>query len=314
MTLLNNISKITHLNHFKFGYDRSWFNQPGNIWNIQYGKISRPVKSFGEECLLTSELIYLEHAKNKPIYIGLSGGIDSEIIALSFLKNKIPFIAAIMKFNDKLNDHDIKYAINFCLKHNIKYKIFDLNILDFYKNHAKSYANVSSCSSAILLTHMWLINEIIKLDGYPIFGSAECFLWKNIKSDYIPAVSKYENEQWYMWEREVMASTYRFLLHKNISGCPGFFQFTPEIMLSFLKDDIILDLISNKINGKLSSISSKFYVYEKYFEIQPRIKYTGFENVLKRYYPIMFDSVKEYPKNRQIINMKYEDVINQLSI
>jgi len=314
MKITSNLPNLTHNNHFKFGYDGGFFNVPRIKWNIEYGKISRPIKSFGEECLLTAELIYNEHAKSKPIYLCLSGGIDSEIIALSFLEKKIPFVVAIMRFNDGLNEHDIKYSIDFCLTNNINYKIFDLNVEEFYLDDAKYYADASIGSSATLLTHCWLIDEILKLGGYPILGSAECFLWKSIKIDYIPGFSPYKNEQWYMWEREVMATTYRFLLHKNSDGCPGFFQFTPEIMLSFLKEDRIIDLISNKINGKLTSENAKFPIYKKYFDIQERPKYTGFELILKRYYPIMFESVKQYPLNRQIINMKYEDVIDHLTL
>ena len=126
---------LTRDNHFKFGYDGSYFVPRSSVeqkWSISYGHCRRTPNSFRLECLQAAREI--AEKATFPIYVCLSGGIDSEIVAESFRLAGIPFVAGIMRFNDNLNRHDILWALKYCIKHNVEYRFFDVNVFEFYES------------------------------------------------------------------------------------------------------------------------------------------------------------------------------------
>ena len=161
----------------------------------------------------------------------------------AFAHAKIPVTAAILRFKNDLNIHDISWAVIACDALKIPYKFYDLDVLDFWRNGALEYATATYCISPQLLTTMWLIDQI---KGYPVMGSGECLLVKEVPENYQPGVSPYEPSTWRLWEKEKIAAWYRHFIFRRREGCPGFFQYTPEIMLSYLEDPIVKDLVVNK--------------------------------------------------------------------
>src|SRR5688500_16123155 len=57
----------------------------------------------------------------------LSGGLDSEAMALAFLNANVPFEAAIMAFTGGLNQYDVTHALDFCAEHKIPYQIIEMD-------------------------------------------------------------------------------------------------------------------------------------------------------------------------------------------
>jgi hypothetical protein len=73
--------------------------------------------------------------KNKPIYIGLSGGMDSEYVAKSFIRCGIDFVPVLVL--NEGNTLEAQYAIHFCKQHNLALKIIDTNekqLFELYYN------------------------------------------------------------------------------------------------------------------------------------------------------------------------------------
>jgi hypothetical protein len=269
-------------NHFKFGYNNNWFvdrvNEKDN-WSIQYGQCKRPVKNWREECKLAASMIY-DQRQGLPIDILFSGGMDSEIVLRSFLEIKVPFNVHFVDYNG-YNLYDKNWATKICEFKNIKLTIHNLDIEKFWQSdECLEIANLSKCVSPQLLSQQWLMS---KVDGLPILGSGECYTarsdiasQKNTESNE----RKYDNVNWVLVEREKIASWYRYLISKNRPGIPGFFQYTPELMLSFLEDSICKELHQNNMKGKLSNSSSKFNICFKYWpELKKRFKKTGFEDL-----------------------------------
>ena len=52
--------------------------------------------------------------QDKKMILCMSGGLDSEVMAESFLRADVPFSASIWKYKNNLNMYDIKHAIKFC--------------------------------------------------------------------------------------------------------------------------------------------------------------------------------------------------------
>lgn len=253
-------------NHFKFGYnDKPWFEERTNqkqkfVMNVgQAGSND----NWRQSTILAAEQIAC--STDLPIHILYSGGIDSEVAVLAFLETNESFSVDIMKFEHGLNDHDIRYAVEFCEQHDVPYKIHGLDILTFFEGKMYDYAALTHCVSPQLCATMWLVDQI---EGFPIIGQGEPVLVR-------------ENNIWYFRESEKINSWYRFYMKRNREGVPGFHQYTPEQILSFLLDPTFL-LKMDKNSGKTSNKSTKLEIYQKYFPLKAREKYTGFEMIMEQ--------------------------------
>jgi hypothetical protein len=280
----------TYQNHFKFGYaaeDQAvrWFDDRTDRhdrWTVKYGQQKEPIGSFRQECIRAAELIY-ENRQGLPIDVMFSGGSDSELVLRSFLELGVDFRVHIMRYDDYLNAHDWSYAYVICQNLNIKPVFHDLNLLDFWKSSEfYDYVEDSKCVTPQLISHMWLMN---RLDGLGVMGSGECY---TARMDIVGNRTKIFTQEdyskhvpWVLYEREKIASWYRFPMARNLNIVPAFCQYTPGIILSFLTDSLSIDLHNNKIVGKMSNKSSKFSIYKKYWpELIDRKKWSGFEKVL----------------------------------
>ena len=106
----------------------------------------------------------------------------------------------------------------------------------------------------------------------PAIMGGEQLLRKNVTSDNVYWCHHFrENED---------ASAMRFSFKYNIPLVNEWFSYTPEMMLFFLEDPDIQNLINNP-NYKITSVSSKNGILKKlYPEIRAKHKTHGFERLL----------------------------------
>lgn len=102
--------------------------------------------------------------KNPFLY--LSGGLDSELLALTFIENEIEFKPVIFKYFDKnnicINDFDTVYAFKFCKKFNLTPIVKNLNIEELWESQEfAERAKECLIPSPHLNTHIEMI-EIIE--------------------------------------------------------------------------------------------------------------------------------------------------------
>jgi hypothetical protein len=71
--------------------------------------------------------------KNKKIYLAMSGGVDSEFVANTLLKNNIDFIPIIFNVDDH-NLLDTWWAYRWCKENKISYKNITISIDDYFEN------------------------------------------------------------------------------------------------------------------------------------------------------------------------------------
>jgi len=273
------MKNLTYKNHFKFGYNGEYFNlrkSPEDKWNVKYGRCKNDPFDFRTECILAA--CKIKENTDLPIYILLSGGIDSEIVARSFIEANIPITCIIAFFDGFINKDDIEHALKFCTEYNIPYKIYNINIINFWKNELMKYATKTNCISPQLPVIMWLSDQV---NGHVVLGSGECYIAKN------------EELIWELWEKEKISSWYRHFLVNNKEGTPGFFQYTPELMLSFITDQVITDMID--INNESSTYYEKNKLYNKYWKnLTERTIYTGFE----KYKELDYNLYRPYLENK----------------
>lgn len=260
---------ITHNNHFKFGYNGSHFNpraSDADVWCTSYGTVEKEVWSFRDECRRTASII--ADSTNRPIYVGLSGGMDSEVVASSFIAQGIPFIPVIAVYDGGVNQYDTDIAVSWCKYRNLTPIYLDIQVTGYWKTkEAIDLAISLGCISPQFLVYMNIIQQIHDMGGFPVFGSAECYLENNS----LPS---------HMFEREKVASLYRYCLVNEIPSAIGFFQYTPDIMLSYLSDPIV----QWKVNESAFSSSKefKYEFYRRHFDINPRKSTSGFEPIWQK--------------------------------
>jgi hypothetical protein len=227
--------------------------------------INRPVKSYYEETKLAAEIIWAN--KLGPLHLFYSGGKDSEYILQVFKTMGMDIIPVII--SHQYNQHDIKYAFDFCNDHNIK----PLIIKDDYDKFVDSekFTDIIECMPYGLYHYVNLCYWMTKIDGTILAGCNSNHILKGF------------DKQWHMFWVENNSAFNEFMKNKNLCGTNTFLAYTAEQVLGFLNEPIIDDLVNNRIFGKLGSESSKNLIYNNQndFVIPDRPKYDGYEVIEK---------------------------------
>jgi hypothetical protein len=276
---------LSHHNHFKFGYSGQWFRlreSPYDVFNIEYGRCTTEPGNFRDASIRAAKLI--GEAADAPIHVLFSGGIDSEVAMLSFLAAEVPITAAILRFQDDINQHDIAFAIEFCDTHHVPYKLYDLDIRQFMAKQVWDYTTPVRCNAPMLAATMWLIDAI---DGYPVMGQGEPFLLrpKRMRPHRLPQARLYSyygnvftDTQWALQESESVNSWYRHYLLRGRNGVPAFHQYTPEQVLAYLRDPYVIEMMAT--SDEMNNEKWKLPHYRRYFDLRDRPKYTGYEPIM----------------------------------
>jgi hypothetical protein len=299
---------LSHRDHFKFGYDGIWFvprRRPSDAWTVAYGKCERAPLDWRSECIETARLIRQSTADE--LWVLSSGGIDSEVVLQAFLFADIRVKVAITRFNNDLNRHDIAWAIRFCERHEIPYRCLDLDIERFFASgEAWDYAALTKCVQPQLLHTMWAMDQV---DGFPVLGSGECYLVRRPVAAAVPAAPPV----WDMFEKERIAAWYRLLMERDKPGCAGFFQYNPENMLAFLRDPSIVALCENRLPQHSSTMLLKEEIYRRYFLLERRKKYHGFENVMHLDGEFRPKLEQAFGGHNGIVRISYRDLVGILA-
>lgn len=179
------------------------------------------------------------------LYLGLSGGYDSEFVANALLRNKIPFTPIIFK---DYYTREVDYAIHFCRQNKLDPVIIEKNMMDDY--FVKILTKVTNtlpgkdCFSAINV----ILGSIVKKNnGHLIIGSG-----------VTTCDPPYPEPTGNMTEFNI-ADFYLDIVF-NDQHPSAFFTYTPEIFYAFQKN----------INVNLPIQEAKAVLYNLNF--RPKIK------------------------------------------
>jgi hypothetical protein len=261
---------------------------------INFRPLTRKVLPWDQELTIAAN----EYKKiEKPIYLGLSGGLDSEIIAKSFLSTGVKFKPLIVEYKNKdhiLNEHDTFYAKKFCTNNNLDPLIIDLDFNELihmvYKKEFYPYYRVSDLYQYF---QIYLVNLVESFNGFLVTGSGTQ-QWTFDTTLKFKCSSVYFN-------------IYEYMKDKNLYHWPSFFWSTPELIRSYINVDVVRRFFNNPEAFKFNnhSESMKKNVYYKFFpNVDKRKKYHGYEQ---------FYLLKEYQYvKREIIN--YETSVTKISL
>lgn len=309
--------QYTQNNHFHWSYDGTPFTlrtNPYSTFKMHWGKPSRPVMNFKDECIKVCQIL-AETYPNQKFNVLFSGGIDSEIVMQSFIWAGLTqrTKATIIRFTGGYNDHDIAYAIDFCKYHAIPYELMELDIVEFF--NSKEYIPYGMKYQSIQLAQIqciWALDRI--QDDIPVLGTGEVFFEKIFNwNTWMEDVPRKQYDWVYYVRENNDLSVPKYSILNNRPVISEFFSYTPEIMKSYVNDQIVQDLVYNKLAGKLSIASSKFQIYSQYFLLKFRKKYHGYETLKLLNLQAQQEMLSYIPYNDHRFEMLATDFIKSLS-
>lgn len=175
-----------------------------------------------------------------PLYLGLSGGVDSELVANTLLRNHIDFVPFILEIKG-VNDLEVWHAHHWCWRNNITPQVYSMSVPEFEQKFLPNLRRLRDTHQVGLIMIIWMSDYIASLGGKLITAVAELNLDFDTKTFYSNTVDYVMN-----------------LFDRNHHPT-GFFSYTPELVLSYIKQfDTDLDEQYNKV---------------MFYKVSPRPKY-----------------------------------------
>jgi hypothetical protein len=307
--------ELTHRNHYQYTYNNTPFvyrTSTHQRFGFNVGKCAGPAGSWDFECERAARLIYSKARPGQKIKIFYSGGIDSEIVVMAFQRAGIPFECVIVDMG--VNHHDTEYAYRYCQSNKIPYKIHFIDPAKFVADglhfvYHESYQVKQLAMMIIMQVLDQLPDDDIYILGGEIFMSREV----DLKQFYTSNESQY-SYKWYHYVREDNDMSYfKYAITNNKTVISEFFSYTPELMLSYLTDPMVVDLVNDRIDYKYGLLSTKPNVYAKYWNFDARPKYHGYENVMHLNNKVYLDLGEDNEVlHSSIYKTEYTNLIKQL--
>lgn len=287
-----------------------------NNWaKFQYSSGETVRKNYFDECKMiiakkSATNLTLGAAMQKainllPNNVGVfySGGVDSEIIIMEMLNNGI--IPKLYFIDFTLNYHDKEYAEKFCKYNNLKFKTIRIDINHFIKKDIYDYIQYGCNDLATPLN--FHARTLIDEDVNMIAGVGDPPLFKGI-TQIIPCLK----HEWVISISENSEVARYFWYMKNFpKDVPLFYRYTPELAAAYIKDPEIIDIVTQE-RYKLSVKSTKHKILSKFYNIENRNKYTGFEKLDKELKENILIELNQLVISKEI-ELKYKDYVSMIT-
>lgn len=209
------------------------FNQPSVM----------SVSSFAEEAGKAA-LLMQEQWGNKPLYLALSGGIDSEFVAETLFNNNVPFIPVILKIED-LNKIESWYAEYWCYQHNITPVVLNYRLEQYEQELIKFFPRLVKLKNYTQAPILIIYDYVHRAGGHCIYAGGDINLSPARKEFYCNSLDFISN-----------------LI--DVGNHPtSFFMYTPELALSYI----------TSFNVELSEQYNKLALYK--VPQRPKIDYAN---------------------------------------
>jgi hypothetical protein len=217
------------------------------------------------------------HSKFSNLYVAMSGGIDSEYIAKTFLRLGLPFTPIIFKVDD-LNELDIWWAIRWCKDNNIEPVIVEKNVQELIARMLLVSQQTCSRFGLGLAVLSFLHDYVSANNGKMVTGCGFPEYFPDENLDYMSTLyvdSKLHNsdntqKQGYLYhEPDILFD----ILYPNNPF--NFLSWSPEIVLSYIS---ARDMTKTSADNKA-----------EIFQCSPRPKNIG----IPHYYFVMSEDMKK---------------------
>jgi hypothetical protein len=296
-------------NHYKWGWGNEWYSTPKSPTSkFQISLTSAGTcDSFHDETMRA--ILDISAKSSKPIVVGLSGGIDSQVICLALMEAKVPFTTCTMRWysNDGqvINFDDVSYAIKFCRMHNIKHIVDDGNLHNFLSGLGSRAAEDCCLQFYRALTQVFLADKfkdshtVVIGGGNVVFDIEGDELFVDIDSTVIQ----------------------QYLLENDIEGTTQFFKYTPELILSQINNETclaFLDAYQSLYSAYAENSKTPYWSWRLFSSyVKPLIYQTNWDGLLHRSKQHGFETYDDTYWKKQITDLggkKFGGVKNTIKI
>jgi hypothetical protein len=234
-------------------------------------QINKPAQhdfEFDEACDWTAQKL-VEDFGEHDLYLGLSGGLDSELVANVLLRNRIAFVPFVLSIPG-INDLEVWHAHHWCWRNNVQPLIHTMSVAETEQQMLPNLARIKNTHQAGLIMMLWMADYVAAKDGKLITAVAEL--------------------NWDLEQKTFYSNTVDYVLNLfDGSRHPtGFFSYTPELVLSYVKQfNPALNEQYNKIN---------------FYQVPPRPKYdwtSNFPSFSPKMQTVMTSWLKHTPNSKR---------------
>lgn len=301
------MTNFTHNNHLVYsigGRDYGYRTNSIEKYSVRVGKIDPDRyagSSYVDELHRTAQLVRNDFGKDLVLF--LSGGTDSEIVLRNFVATGFKPRCVTLRFKNDYNASDLVESQAIANELGVKLDIIDIDIEDFYySGEAKEFGEQIQCTQ---ITYIMVYRCVQKL-GAPAVMGGEALLTRQVNLN---------DSYWYYTLRENEdASAMRFSHKFGVPLVNEWFSYTPELLLYWLENPLVKELVSNRYNYKLNSASSKNSILSTLYKTRPKAKTHGFEKLLDFNQEVYKELGRTQIKRLEpsIDGISYDTVIQQL--
>jgi hypothetical protein len=241
-------------------------------FKINFKSVTRPLLSWKEELIISAKQIV--ESTNKTIYVLMSGGIDSELVARVLIEIGVDFKALTLKHKSGTNQHETKYADSFCVENNIKQEVVYLDVPHFISKGIDKYIHQGYRATKIYYyQQLFLLEKLEELDGFGIGGAYEQI--------YHTLDISNKNEVCLGFNPSYMMAM-DWIKNHNTDHQLWFYLSTPEIHASYMKHELIEFLLQRPeyfIDQHWINREKTLIYHKEWPKIKRRNKASGFERI-----------------------------------
>jgi len=199
------------------GGHNDWFSVSvdGPQFQVEFNRrASKLYKNFDDAADNAAQLLYKEWG-HQPLYLALSGGVDSEFVARILLKNKIPFTPVILKI-DSLNAIESQFALTWCDQNNITPVILNYTTQDLNNSFKLFFPKMLKIKHYHCTPMLTIYKYIETQGGHCIYCAGDI----NLDSD---------RKEFFHYHYDFIPNIVDVGKHPT-----SFFMYTPELALSYI--------------------------------------------------------------------------------
>lgn len=237
---------------------------------VEFRQRAKTLINFDLACDIAAQEIYDTH---KDLYLGLSGGADSEYVATCFYRNGIPFTPVILQYNLATSNDQVYeswYAKQWCRQHNVEPLIVNIDNYASSKQDKNVYLTLKPRLIGGATTAGFIKNFVENRNGKLISG---------FQLEYYPDHEQmtYLEPQLNSYNGFVMEESDLYIEALGTNQHPwAFFYWSPEIVAGFVhRWDVSKTMTENKSLIYKTSYRPKFSYPENFFtEVQYSVRST----------------------------------------
>jgi hypothetical protein len=202
--------------------------------------------------------------RSQSIYLLLSGGTDSEVIATSFASLDIPVTAVIMQYPSGVNQADVDNAVEICNRLGLNYTVDEFDPRTIINNIA-DYKHTYPC--------VMTIAELVYLEFRKRYPQEATF----VRGEGEPRLTKIEGKWCVCFSKNTFYYFVESAKKLYPNDVPFFYMYTKELYQSYLCDARLNNILEV---ADISNIANKKHiVFNNYgMTLTQKKKLTGFES------------------------------------